>query len=71
MSSRIEEQVRGIDPADPASIQRLLDGGMFDVPRSPGQQGALERLEVTMALVEGWVDEVVGQAAADRMPTAG
>src|SRR3712207_7335593 len=38
--------------------------------RSPTQQAALIRLETMLALVEGWVDEVVSQAASDRMPTA-
>jgi putative hydrolase len=71
IQSRIEEQMRGIDPTDPASMQELLEGGMFDMPRSPAQEAALQRLEVTLALVEGWVDEVVGQATAERMPTAG
>src|SRR6476620_3065937 len=30
----------------------------------------MEKLEVTLALVEGWVDEVVSQATAERMPAA-
>ena len=38
--------------------------------RRPQQEAALERLETTLALVEGWVDEVVGQATAERMPAA-
>jgi putative hydrolase len=38
--------------------------------KSPGQQAALEKLEVTLALVEGWVDEVVSQATVERMPNA-
>jgi putative hydrolase len=71
MSARIEEQMRGIDPTNPESMQELLEGGMFDLPRSPAQEAALQRLEVTLALVEGWVDEVVGQATAERMPNAG
>ena len=71
IQSRIEEQMRGIDPMNPESMQQLLEGGMFDLPRSPAQEAALQRLEVTLALVEGWVDEVVGQATAQRMPTAG
>ena len=66
----LEEQVRGIDPTDPSSLQRLVEGGMFDLPKSPLLQAALERLEVVLALVEGWVDEVVGQATATRMPAA-
>lgn len=71
MRSRIEEQMSGVDPTNPESMQQLLEGGMFDVPRSAGQEAALQRLEVTLALVEGWVDEVVGQATAERMPSAG
>jgi putative hydrolase len=48
-----------------------MEGGLFDPPRSPQQQAALQRLEIALALVEGWVDEVVSQATAERMPTAG
>ncbi|WP_127480719.1 zinc-dependent metalloprotease [Nocardioides pantholopis] len=71
IQSRLEEQMRGMDPTDPESMQQLLDGGLFDMPKSPAQEAALRRLEVVLALVEGWVDEVVGQATAERMPTAG
>ena len=70
IQERVEEQLRGIDPTDPAAMQRLVEGGMFDIPKSPVQQAALQRLEVVLALVEGWVDEVVGQATAQRMPAA-
>ncbi|KQW45076.1 hydrolase [Nocardioides sp. Root1257] len=70
IQSRIEEQMRGIDPQNPESMQELLDGGMFELERSPAQEAALQRLEVALALVEGWVDDVVGQATAERMPTA-
>ena len=70
IQSRVEEQMRGVDPANPESMQELLDGGLFDLPKSPAQEAALQRLEVTLALVEGWVDEVVGQATAERMPSA-
>lgn len=68
--SGIEEQVRGLDMSDPASLQQALEGGLFDLKRSPAQEAALQRLEVTLALVEGWVDEVVGQATQERMPAA-
>ncbi len=70
IQSRIEEQMRGIDPTNPESMQALLDGGMFDLPQSEAQTKALQRLEVTLALVEGWVDEVVHQATEERMPAA-
>ncbi len=66
----MEEQLRGIDPMNPSSMQSALEGGLFDPKPSPAQQAALEQLETTLALVEGWVDEVVGQATSSRMPTA-
>src|SRR5262245_36371724 len=71
IQQRVEEQMRGIDPSNPEAMQQLLEGGMFELPDSPAQKAALERLEVTLALVEGWVDEVVGQATEERMPNAG
>ena len=70
IQSRMEEQMRGIDPTNPESMQQLLEGGLFDLPKSPSQEAALQRLEITLALVEGWVDEVVGQATHERMPSA-
>ena len=66
----IEERMQGIDPTNPEAMQELMDGGLFDLPQSPQQRAALERLEVALALVEGWVDEVVSQATAERMPNA-
>jgi len=69
-TSGIEEKMRGMNPMDMGAMQEAFDGGLFDLSRSPAQQAALERLEVTLALVEGWVDEVVGQATAERMPSA-
>jgi putative hydrolase len=70
IQNRVEEQMRGIDPTNPESLQELLEGGLFDIPKSPAQEAALQRLEVTLAVIEGWVDEVVGQAPAERMPAA-
>ena len=69
--SRIESSMRDLDPADPASIQEALDGGLFEPEKTPAQRAALTRLETALALVEGWVDEVVGQATEARMPSAG
>lgn len=66
----IEEQMRSIDPMNPQAMQEAFEGGLFDLKKSPAQEAALQRLEVTLALVEGWVDEVVGQATATRMPSA-
>ncbi|MDO9458049.1 zinc-dependent metalloprotease [Nocardioides sp.] len=70
LQRRVEEQLSGIDPTNPESMKQLVEGGLFDLPRSPAQSAALERLEIALALVEGWVDEVVGQATVERMPAA-
>lgn len=69
--SKIETSMRDIDPTNPAAIQEALEGGLFEPERTPAQQAALTRLETTLALVEGWVDEVVGQSTETRMPDAG
>lgn len=69
--SGIEQSLGRIDPTNPEAIQKAIDGGLFEPQQTPAQQAALARLETTLALVEGWVDEVVGQAAGSRMPDAG
>ena len=61
-TSSIEEKLQGFDATNPQAIQEALQGGMFEPEDTPQQKAALERLETTLALVEGWVDEVVGQA---------
>ena len=66
----IESKLTGIDPMNPAALQEALEGGLFEPQKTPTQQAALVRLETLLALVEGWVDEVVAQATAERMPSA-
>jgi len=68
--SSIEEQMRSIDPTNPEAMQEALSGGLFDPATTPEQERAKERLELLLALVEGWVDEVVGRATLDVMPSA-
>jgi putative hydrolase len=69
-TSKIEDNLRGLDPTNMEAMQSALDGGLFDLEQTPEQQAALTRLETTLALVEGWVDEVVGQATDKAMPEA-
>jgi putative hydrolase len=61
-----------IDPTrlDPENLQQMLGEGVFDDPTTPQQQAALRRLETVLALVEGWVDEVVDAAARDHLPSS-
>jgi len=47
-----------------------LAGSLFAPQRTEEQVEVLARLENLLALVEGWVDEVVAQVAGQRMPAA-
>lgn len=64
----ISAAMTDIDPTNPESMQNALMGGLFEPQNTDAQNAALRRLETLLALIEGWVDTVVGQAAADRMP---
>lgn len=66
----LQDAVRSVDPSDPAAIQQAIQGGLFQPERTPAQQVVLTRLETTLALVEGWVDEVTDAAARDQLPGA-
>ena len=57
----------GIDPSDPETLQRLLPA--LEPEETPEQQMALRRLETLLALVEGWVDTVVGGAGGPAEQT--
>jgi hypothetical protein len=47
-----------------------MQSGLFEPPKTPEQFAALKRLETLLALVEGWVDVVVNDAVAERLPGA-
>ena len=65
---RIEEAARGIDPSNPEAMQEVLASGVFVPEETPEQLAALARLEALLALVEGWIDDVVTQASEGRLP---
>jgi putative hydrolase len=69
-TSRIEQAVSSLDPSNLEAVQEALSGGLLVPEETEAQRLALQRLETALALVEGWVDEVVGQATRDRMPAA-
>lgn len=60
---RIEEAASRVDPTNAESMQEVMQEGLFSPERTPMQDAALQRIETTLALVEGWVDDVVCQAA--------
>jgi putative hydrolase len=70
----LESAMREFDGADPEALQRALAGGseagLLVLQPTPEQQAALTRLETALALVEGWVDELVANAANAHLPKA-
>ena len=64
--------VSAVDPTrmDPEGLQQALGEGVFEPARTPEQEAALARLETMLALVEGWVDEVVDAASTGHLPSA-
>lgn len=75
-TSALEEAMREFNPEsmnDPAKMQEMMAQmqGQDLTPKVVSANAhARERLETSLSLVEGWVDFVVGQALADRMPNA-
>lgn len=69
-TSALEEAVGQLDPNNLAELGEKLEGGLFEPTKTPEQVATLERLETMLALVEGWVDEVVTQATEKWMPAA-
>jgi len=66
----LEDAVAHIDPTDPTAMQAALSGGIFGIPTTEEQKATLARLETSLALVEGWVDEVATTAALPHLPHA-
>ena len=69
-TAQLEEAMGRIDPSNPEALQEALTGGLFEPQDTPEQRAALARLETALALVEGWVDEVVDAAASAHLPAA-
>ncbi|GAB1821412.1 zinc-dependent metalloprotease [Herbidospora sp. RD11066] len=70
--SALQEKLQGLDINDPSRLQEILSGGDLLKPaETERQKVALNRLETTLALVEGWVATVVDAAAAGKLPSAG
>ena len=64
----IESQLRDVDLHDPQALQSALSGSLFAPTPSPAQARALDRLETSLALIEGWVDVVAETATAATLP---
>ncbi|MDO5682501.1 MAG: zinc-dependent metalloprotease, partial [Propionibacteriaceae bacterium] len=65
--SSLESAIGSFDPTNfnPETLQEMseqLQGSLFEPQQTAEQKAVLERLETLLALIEGWVDEVVAQA---------
>ena len=69
-TSRMQEALGSIDPTNPEALQDALTGGLFEPENTPAQKAALARLETLLALIEGWIDDVVAEAAEGRLAGA-
>ena len=66
---QLNEAMSGVDLSDPSALQQVLSGGVLTPEDTPEQKAAVARLETLLACIEGWVDDVVQTAVADRLPT--
>jgi putative hydrolase len=58
------EQLSG----NPEAINDAIQNGLFAPEESESQRQALKRLELLIALIEGWIDEVSAQTADSQLP---
>lgn len=63
------EKMGEIDVSNPQSLQELMASGVLEPEDTAEQRAAVARLETLLALIEGWVDDCVSQAAGDRLAT--
>lgn len=71
LEQAIETQLSGaMTPQEIEQAGQTVAGSLFAPQVTPEQREVLGRLETLLALVEGWVDEVVDQATRGRMPAA-
>ena len=68
-TERIGELAADFDPSNPEQIRDALTNGSLIPPKTDAQKAAHARLETTLALIEGWVDEVTKEAVS-RLPGA-
>ena len=57
-----------IDINNPESLNLALNAGLFTPQQTPSQELALTKLEMALALIEGWIDHVISEVASDRIP---
>jgi len=69
-TERLQELMGDIDMTNPAAMQEAMQRGSLELPTTPGQAAALSRVEVLIALIEGWIDCVTEAAHSGRVGSA-
>ena len=70
-----EEALRNMDSFGNGDAQSAegftiaLNNGLFTPEETPQQAAALEKLETALALIDGWIEEVITLAAGNRLPS--
>lgn len=63
------ELMTGVDPEDPAAIQRAMEqAGRFELEPTPDQRRILERIQGIVLLIQAWARREIDRAAGDRLP---
>jgi putative hydrolase len=65
---QIQSLAEGIDPTDQDALNQLMQAGALISQRTPEQELALARIELTLALIEGWAD-FAAESACKRLPS--
>ena len=60
-----------LDITNPQSLSVAINAGLFKPEQSAAQEAALIKLEMALALIEGWIDNVTTIAVANRLPSYG
>lgn len=69
-TDQIEQAISQIDPNNPDSIAEMMSANLFEPTQTPEQTAALSRIELLLALIEGWVSNVVNSAVGTRLPAS-
>ncbi len=65
---QIQNLAESIDPTDQDSINQLMQAGSLVTHRTEEQEATLGRIELMLALIEGWADFVT-ELACKRLPS--
>jgi putative hydrolase len=63
----IQEMMQQVDPQSPESVNRILEASGSFAIKTPEQEIVLERIQILLALVEGFADALAAQAGK-RLP---